>query len=264
MTTTTTSPDGSPRELAAVLVDVYRRCLSARADTARPKRDAEELARAILDGVRAHRRHGDGAADASCLALTLVGRAVAEATAGTPRDARFRRDVLEALLRDSDVVSRMVAEFGCEHPVLRHLAAKSASACVLYQLQVSGSVHPEWRGTCERALLSLPAGPELDSCLWSLTSVLQKLLRDHRQELVGTLVTVFDASVGVAARRFLSADRSARGAGGAADTFCLLLDLLEILAASGPAPSGGARSPHLTHVHAAALLAAVNRVSQQD
>lgn len=110
MTTTTTSADGSPREPTAVLVDVYRLCLSARADTARPKRDADELARAILDGVRAHRRHGDGAADATCLALTLVGRTVAAATVGTPRDARFRRHVLEALLRDSDVVSRMVSE----------------------------------------------------------------------------------------------------------------------------------------------------------
>lgn len=64
-------------------------------------------------------------------------------------------------------------------------------------------------------------------------------------------MTVFHASISAAARRFLSSDRSA---GGVADTFCLLLDLLEFLAASG-----GAGCPPLTHVHAAALLAAVNR-----
>ncbi|XP_077376577.1 protein Lines homolog 1 isoform X2 [Festucalex cinctus] len=244
------SPCGSPPQLAAVLAQLYE-LFSVNADaTRRPTQDVEELARAILGGVHAHRGHRqDGAAaDVSCLALTLICRMVA---AVTSHGAHFYRDVLEVLLRDLDVVSHMVADFGCEDQLVRHMAAKSASACVLYQLQVSGEVNGAWRGTCERALLHFPAGPQLDARLWSLTCVLRKLVRDERQEAVRTLVETFAASADAAAARFL---RAGRGHEGVADTFCLLLDLLEVLAASG-----AASGPRLTSVHAAALLAAVGR-----
>ncbi|XP_037103726.1 protein Lines homolog 1-like [Syngnathus acus] len=247
------SPGAAPRRLVAVLAEAYECLVNARAT--KPKQDAEQVARAIIDGVHAHSRYGAAAQDATCLALTLIGRIVATVTAPTSHLARFYQDTLEVLLRDLDVVSQMVATFACEErdQVVRHLAAKSASACVLYQLQVSGVLHPSWHGTCERALLSLPAGPQLDACLWSLTHVLQELLRTKRPEPVRTLIAAFDVSVCTAASRFLSADQSAGGASGLADTFCHLLDLLEFLTASG----GG--SPRLTYVHAAALVAAVSR-----
>ncbi|XP_077418907.1 protein Lines homolog 1 isoform X2 [Vanacampus margaritifer] len=253
------SPCGSLPGLAAVLAELYK--CSVNANATRPTQDVEELARAILCGVHAHRRHGKDAADVSCLALTLISKMVA---AVTSHAAHCCHDVLEVLLQDLDVVSQMVGNFSCEDHVIRHMAAKSASACVVYQLQESGVVNPAWRGTCERALLSLPAGPRLDACLWSLTCVLQKLLRDNRQELVRTLVTAFDASVSAAAARFLPAGHAVANAvandDAIADTFCLLLDLLEVLlAASAAVASSGARSPNLTSVHAAALMADVSR-----
>ncbi|XP_061669410.1 protein Lines homolog 1 isoform X2 [Syngnathoides biaculeatus] len=241
--------------MAAALVEVYECC----ADDARPSQTAEEAARAIVGAVRAYGTagsHGNDA-DAACLALTLIGRMAARATDAA---AQFYRDALEVLLRDWDVVSEMAAKFGCEDEIVRHLAAKSTSACVLYRLQVSGAVCPAWRRTCLRALLGSPAGPELDAVLWSLTGVLRKLLQDNRQELVTMLLLAFDTSVSALASRFLPADRSRFDIGGGApDTSRLLMDLLELLTASGSAASAGVRSLKLTYVHAAALMDAVSR-----
>ncbi|XP_061613686.1 protein Lines homolog 1 isoform X1 [Phyllopteryx taeniolatus] len=242
--------------LMDVLCEVYECSVNA----TRPSRTPAEVARAIVSGVRAHETAGPhgNETDASCLALTLIGRMVARATAPAAhgRVAGFYRDAVEVLLQDLDVVSQMVAKFGCEEQMVSHLAAKSASACVLYRLQVSGVVSPAWHQTCQRALLSSPAGPELDSVLWSLTRVLQKLLQDNRQEPVRMLLMAFDTSVSASTSRFLPADRSPLGA---PDTSCLLLDLLELLTASGSAAPAGTRGPKLTYIHAAALIAAVSR-----
>ncbi|XP_077569206.1 protein Lines homolog 1 [Stigmatopora nigra] len=202
-----------------------------------PNRHAEEVARVVVAGVRAERE-----TEVCCLALTLIGRTLA---AGS-RLHRFHRDVAEHLLRDSDVV---VARFGSEEQIIRHLAAKSASSCVLYQLRQSGTLQPAWRRMCQQVLATSPAGPRLDACLWSLSRVLRQLLRDDSKELVRVLVTAFDASANAAAARFLG------DAHADCDTLCLLFDLLELLAAAS-APCR-AESPESAYARAGALLGAV-------
>nr|XP_057944668.1 protein Lines homolog 1 isoform X1 [Doryrhamphus excisus] len=130
-----------------------------------------------------------------------------------------------------------------------------------YQFDVTsfqGVVSPAWRQACERAFLSSAARPTLDACVWSLSYVLKMLLKDNRQDVVKVVLMAFDASISALVSRFLPADVWQHSD---VDTFCLLLDLLELLTASSET-CACASSQKLTHVHAATLMAVVSRSPQ--
>ncbi|XP_077477674.1 protein Lines homolog 1 [Stigmatopora argus] len=229
--------DGNPSSVSPVVVlaELYEYSVIG---TPPNRRHAEEVARVLVGGVLAERE-----TEVCCLALTLIGRTLAGS-----RLHRFHRDVAEHLLRHSDV---LVARFGSEEQMISHLAAKSASSCVLYQLRQSGTLQPAWRRMCQQVLATSPAGPRLDACLWSLSRVLRRLLRDDSKELVQVLVTAFDASAKAAAARFLGDAH----ADADCDTLCLLFDLLELLATASTPDDG--EGPESAYVRAGALLGAV-------
>ncbi|XP_054626647.1 protein Lines homolog 1 isoform X3 [Dunckerocampus dactyliophorus] len=234
------------------LTEAYKSTLNATL----PRHSAEELACVILRGVRAREEddhHGNGM-ELSCVSLTVIGRTISMATAHKPEVASFNQLALKVLFDDMDAMSLLVANFGCEEQFISHLAAKSAASWVLYQLRMSGSVSPAWRQTCERAFLSSPAGPTLDACLWSLSCVFKRLLKDNCQELVKVVLMAFDASVSALASRFLPVDAWQHSD---VNTFCLLLDLLELLSASSETCTY-VSSQKLTHVHAATLMAVIS------
>nr|XP_057944669.1 protein Lines homolog 1 isoform X2 [Doryrhamphus excisus] len=227
-----------------------------------PGHSAEELARVIFRGVRAQEeddRHGNDT-ELSCIGLTVIGRtiSIAMSTALQPDMASFYQLALQVLFEDMDAMSLLVANFGCKDKFISHLAAKSAASWVLYHLRMSGVVSPAWRQACERAFLSSAARPTLDACVWSLSYVLKMLLKDNRQDVVKVVLMAFDASISALVSRFLPADVWQHSD---VDTFCLLLDLLELLTASSET-CACASSQKLTHVHAATLMAVVSRSPQ--
>ncbi|XP_061731606.1 protein Lines homolog 1 isoform X2 [Nerophis ophidion] len=189
-----------------------------------PRHGAVNLAGLIVRGVRAQEEHdgGGNVVELTCISLTVLGRVVTMTTAPTPEVASFYRLALKVLFEDMDAMSLL------------------------------GSVSLTWQQTCEQAFLSSPAGPKLDTCLWSLNFVLKRLLKDNSGELVRAVLTAFDASVSTLASRLLPV-----GAASDVDTLCQLLELLELLTASseGRAYAG---CQMLVHTHAAALMAAVS------
>ncbi|XP_061878414.1 protein Lines homolog 1 isoform X1 [Entelurus aequoreus] len=237
-------------ELQDNLSEVYNCTFHA----TRPRHGAVDLAGLIVRGVRVQEEHdgGGNVVELTCIGLTVLGRVVTMTTAPTPEVAAFYQLAVKVLFEDMDAMSLLVANFACKDQLIRHMAGKSASSSVLYQLRMSGSVSPAWQQTCEQAFLSSPAGPNLDTCLWSLNCVLKRLLKDNCGELVRVVLMAFDASVSTLASRLLPV-----GAASDVDTLCQLLELLELLTASseGRAYAG---CQTLVLAHGAALMAAVS------
>ncbi|XP_061820602.2 protein Lines homolog 1 [Nerophis lumbriciformis] len=245
---------GSVCRTASELQDNLSEVYDCTFHATRPRHGAVDLAGLIVRGVRAQEEHdgGDNVVELTCIGLTVLGRVVTMTTAPTPEVAAFYQLAVKVLFEDMDAMSLLVANFACKDQLIRHMAGKSASSSVLYQLRMSGSVSPVWQQTCEQAFLSSPAGPNLDTCLWSLNCVLKRLLKDNCAELVRVVLMAFDASVSTLASRLLPV-----GAASDVDTLCQLLELLELLTASseGRAYTG---CQTLVHAHAAALMVAVS------
>ncbi|XP_037549247.1 protein Lines homolog 1 [Nematolebias whitei] len=145
-------------------------------------------------------------------------------------------EILRVLLEDLDLMSQLVQLLQAEDQLISHLAAKTVSLCVLYRFRKSGEVCPIWQETCVQAFCSSCPVAELDACLWSLTEVLKKLLKGSNPAIVGRLVSSFDLSLRTLCSKLLP-EASSCWVGFTfrrswETTFCLLLDLLEVLTAS--------------------------------
>uniref|UniRef100_A0A665T8Y2 Protein Lines N-terminal domain-containing protein n=1 Tax=Echeneis naucrates TaxID=173247 RepID=A0A665T8Y2_ECHNA len=160
----------------------------------------------------------------------------------------------------------LVHHFNHEEQVVCHLAAKTVSTNVVYHLHKCGAVSPIWQQKCVEAFNSSVSGPELDSCLWSLTDVLKQLLKEAHQEILQRLLAAFDSSLCTLCSNFLPEQRkeAAQGLVGFTQgrprgtTFCLFLDLLEALTASTLMCDTGLKSQRLTYLHSSALLTTVS------
>uniref|UniRef100_A0A3Q1IBR8 Lines homolog 1 n=1 Tax=Anabas testudineus TaxID=64144 RepID=A0A3Q1IBR8_ANATE len=116
-------------------------------------------------------------------------------------------------------------------------------------------------------------GLELDACLWSLTEVFKRLLKGAHQgksKILGKLVAAFDLSLCALCSKFLSERKTLTQS--LVDftsgqhwrtTFCLLLDLLEVLTASSLMSGAGIclKSQRITHLYSSALLSTVSGTS---
>ncbi|XP_062246646.1 protein Lines homolog 1 isoform X2 [Platichthys flesus] len=217
------------------------------------------------------RVHGNSV-DVTCIRLSLVEMMTCLASPRQPEPAakltQYCVDTLTLLLQDMDLMTQLVHHFQSEDQIVSHLAAKCASTCVVYQLLKSGTVSPVWQQKCAQAFLSSPPAAELNTCLWSLTDVLKRLLKAAHQEILGKLVALFDSSLSALFSKFLHEDQqllmdstSSRPWG---TTFCLLLDLLEALTASSyiSGAEGVLENQRLAHIHSSALLTVISCSSE--
>ncbi|XP_071346103.1 protein Lines homolog 1 [Trachinotus anak] len=250
------------------LTDVYRCFLMGSC----PRQSAADLAGVIFSGLcglePGESREGapaacchEGGVELSCISLTLVERMSLVGQRRPPEVSLYCGDILRLLFEDMDLMSQLVHQFQSEEQIISHLAAKSASSCVVYHLLKSGTVSPVWQQKCLQAFHCSPPGPELDACLWSLTDVLKRLLKAVHQEILRKLLEAFDSGLCALCSKFLPEERkevrdftSSRHWG---TTLCLLLDLLEALTASRSMCDAALRSQRLTHIHSSALLTAV-------
>ncbi|TNN75309.1 Protein Lines 1 [Liparis tanakae] len=269
--------EASSREPLDSLADVYR-CFQRGSC---PGQSAADAARLISSGVCGLVPGEDGArspsarsVELSCLALSLVERITSSLASGSlsPAAASYYVEVLEVLFQDMGLMSHLMDHFQAEDQIISHLAAKTVSTCVCYQLQQSDTISPVWQQKCEQAFYSSALGPELDSCLWSLTEILKRLLKGaHQADDFGKLLAALDSSLSALCSTFLPGERtegtrsvdlsSCRRWGTAS---CLLLDLLEVLTASSVIRGGVAclESQRITHVRSSALLATVSGSAQ--
>uniref|UniRef100_A0A8C4EHG0 Lines homolog 1 n=1 Tax=Dicentrarchus labrax TaxID=13489 RepID=A0A8C4EHG0_DICLA len=246
----------------------------------------------------------------SCVSVSLLERISSSLADQSPADqspavqslppavALYCAEVLRVLFQDMGLMSQLVSapfkrkvllidfvqcstskaptvpqvhQFQAEDQIISHLAAKSVSAWVFYQLLKSGAISPVWEQKCVQAFHSSPPGTELDACLWSLTEVLKRLLKGHPDCIIGKLLAAFDSSL-TALCRFLPEEGEemaqclvdftrSRHSG---TTFCLLLDLLEVLTASSLICGAGVclKSQRMTHIHSSALLTVISSSSE--
>ncbi|XP_028441433.1 protein Lines homolog 1 isoform X2 [Perca flavescens] len=214
-------------------------------------------------------------AELSYISVTLVEKITSNLTSRSlsPAVTLYCVEMLTVLFQDMDLMSLLMQHFQAEDQIISHLAAKTVSTWVLYQLHKSGTVSPVWQKKCVQAFyISLP-GPELDKCLWSLTEVLKRLLKGAHREILGKLLSAFDSSLSTLCSKFLPKERdkttqclvdlpSSSGRWGT--TFCLLLDLLELLTACSVTCGAGIclESPRMTYVHSSALLMTISCSSE--
>ncbi|KAM9366655.1 protein Lines homolog 1 [Symphorus nematophorus] len=268
----------SIRERFDRLTDVYR-CLQTGSC---PRQSAAEVAGLIFSGVcggfpgEDRDYCHDNSVQLIYISVTLVEKITSSLKSQhslPPAVSSYCLDILRVLFQDMDLMSQLVHQFQAEDQITSHLAAKSVSTCVFYHLLQSGTVSPVWEQRCVQVFDSSALGPELDACLWSLTEVLKRLLKGAHQELVGKLLAVFDSSLSALSSKFLPEERteaaqclmdlrsSSRDWG---TTFCLLLDLLEVLTASSVMSGAGVclKSQRLVYTRSSALLTAVSCSSQ--
>ncbi|XP_032367738.1 protein Lines homolog 1 isoform X1 [Etheostoma spectabile] len=214
-------------------------------------------------------------AELSCISLTLVEKMTFNLASRSlsPAVSSYCVRMLTVLFQDMDLMSLLVQQFQAEDQIVSHLAAKTVSTCVIYQLHTSGAVSPVWQQKCVQAFYISVPGPELDTCLWSLTEVLKRLLKGAHQEILWKLLAAFDSSLSALCSKFLSEERdktmqclvdlpSTSGRWGT--TFCLLLDLLELLTACSVICGAGVclESPRMTYIHSSALLRIISSSSE--
>ncbi|KAM6950167.1 protein Lines homolog 1 [Lycodopsis pacificus] len=268
------------RERVDCLTDAYRCFLTGSC----PSQRAVDVAGLILSGVcglvpedgarSLSELCHDSSVELTCLSLTLVERITSRLTSRSlsPAVTLYCVEILVVLFQDLDLMSHLIHQFQTEDQIISHLAAKTVSTCVFYQLHQSGTISPVWQQKCVQVFYSSPSGPELDACLWSLTEVLKRLLKGAHQDILGKLLAALDSSLCALCSKFLPDGRkeetqclvdvtSSRRWG---TTWCLLLDLLEVLTASTLTCGAGVclKSQRMTHTHSSALLTAVSCSSQ--
>ncbi|XP_026148770.1 protein Lines homolog 1 isoform X2 [Mastacembelus armatus] len=216
----------------------------------------------------------ESSVELTCISVTLVEKMSCSLTSQShPPEVRlYYEETLRMLFQDMDLMSQLVHRFQSEDQIISHLAAKSVSVCIWNHLTTSGTVSPVWQQTCVQAFYSSAPGTELDACLWSLTAVLKRLLKGAHQEILGKLLAAFDFSLSALCSKFLPEDRKQVTQSGMdftnsrqwGTTFCLLLDLLEVLTASSLMCGAGVclKSQRITHIHSAALLKTISCSSE--
>ncbi|XP_041841687.1 protein Lines homolog 1 [Melanotaenia boesemani] len=205
---------------------------------------------------------GGNREELTCLSLTVVRRM----TSGV-LSRRLSADVepgwvevLRGLFQDMDLMSQLVQLFEAEDQLISHLAARTASLTVFYLLRESGVLSPAWQKKCVQTFHSSAPGPELDSCLWSLTELLKKLLRGTDPVILGNVVAVFVCSLGVLCSKLLPEDgEQTPSSVPRGTTLYLLMDLLEVLTAAGSVCGSGLA---IIPTHSSALLRTIGCSSQ--
>uniref|UniRef100_A0A671V6W5 Lines homolog 1 n=1 Tax=Sparus aurata TaxID=8175 RepID=A0A671V6W5_SPAAU len=263
------------RPTSTCLTDVYRCFQTGSCPSHSAAEAADEIFSMILPGgdgrcAPAGYCHGNRS-ELTYISLTLVEKIISSLTSRSlpPLVALYCADI------ERKPSTPQVCQFHAEDQIISHLAAKSVSAWVFYHLLKSGTVSPVWEQMCVQTFHNSAPGPELDACLWSLTEVLKRLLKGAHQgktKILWKLLAVLDSSLSVLCSEFIREESReaaqcwmelthSRLSG---TTFCLLLDLLEVLTASSSirGADGCLKSQRLTHIHSSALLTTISGSSQ--
>uniref|UniRef100_A0A3P8RJL7 Lines homolog 1 n=1 Tax=Amphiprion percula TaxID=161767 RepID=A0A3P8RJL7_AMPPE len=254
------------------LTDAYRCFLSG----SRPDRSAADVAAVMFGGLRGLvpvqlREELCSEAEMICISVTLLEKITSSLTAQSLpiQLTLYSEEVLRVLFGDMNLMEQLVHHFQAEDQIISHLAAKCASACVFFHLQKCGMVCPCWQKKCTQAFHSSSPGTELDACLWSVTEVLRKTLKESQQGILGKLLDTFDCSLCALCSKLLPEKNEecldsfthSRHWG---TTMCLLLDLLEVLSTSSL--TRGTRvclkSQRITYIRSAALLTMISCSSE--
>ncbi|XP_055769599.1 protein Lines homolog 1 isoform X2 [Salvelinus fontinalis] len=279
-----------------VLNDAYRSLLSR---TSPSKMSSHELASSMFTCVSeltldasdgSHSQHQDQSRDPptsskyspnpngtelACLVLTLVEKISSKLTSQqlSQETSLYFKDVSTVLFQYMDFMSKLVHLACCKDRLLSHLAAKSVSSYVIFELRCFNTVNQIWEWKCLQVLQNRCSGNELDACTWSLTTVLKAVLKETSEYKPGTLeklLATFDTALTAAYSQLVPVESLGHGNSASypssntadwATTLTNLLALLEVLTAARFKLSTSSvcfTSSRLSLVQASALLRIVH------
>ncbi|XP_068171837.1 protein Lines homolog 1 isoform X1 [Antennarius striatus] len=233
-----------------------------------PSRRSAQVVNVILSGVcvlqgkdrPCSARHCDGT-ELTYVSLTLVEKITSTLASQNLSAAveLYFMEIQRILFEDMDLMSHLVHQFQSDDEIIAHLAAKSVSTFVVYHLSTSGAVNPLWERKCAQAFYSSHPGTDLEACLWSLTEVLKRLIKGSHQGILGNLLASFDCSLKVLFSKFLPEEgketlQCCTSSTYLGSTYCLFLDLLEVLTASSVIYGADVNMKNSTHIYLHGLL----------
>uniref|UniRef100_A0A674A729 Lines homolog 1 n=1 Tax=Salmo trutta TaxID=8032 RepID=A0A674A729_SALTR len=182
----------------------------------------------------------------ACLVLTLVEKISSKLTSQqlSQETSLCFKDVSTVLFQYMDFMSKLVHLACCKDRLLSHLAAKSVSSYVIFELRCFNTVNQIWEWKCLQVLQNPCSGNELDACTWSLTTVLKAVLKETSQYKPGTLeklLATFDIALTAVYSQLVPVESLGHGNSASypssntadwATTLTNLLDLLEVLTAA--------------------------------
>ncbi|NXC44034.1 LINES protein, partial [Penelope pileata] len=123
------------------------------------------------------------------LQLTLVKMLVAKAES---QEIEFNTrqkycEILITLLKETKVDSKLVCLLNSSDRLLSHMASKSLASLVCFQLKKENVINVTWLTFSLKTLLEFPMHTQVVECLWTLTAIIQDILKDKMLPKPGAL-----------------------------------------------------------------------------
>ncbi|NWW95924.1 LINES protein, partial [Rhynochetos jubatus] len=123
------------------------------------------------------------------LQLTLIRMMVAKAKSQeTEFNTRQKYcEIFLLLLKEAKIDSKLICLLGSSDQLLSHMASKSLASLVYFQLKEENTLNGTWLTFSLKTLLGFPVDTRVAVCLWTLTAVMQNILKDEVLPKAGIL-----------------------------------------------------------------------------
>ncbi|XP_035273712.1 protein Lines homolog 1 isoform X2 [Anguilla anguilla] len=124
-------------------------------------------------------KHEEKQKETLCFALSILERMSSKLLSPNPTVdcSVYYKDILRTSLEDMNLMSKLVSLFSIQDALLSHLAVKCVSSVVLFQLLESNTFNSIWQQKCFQTFQRGCPCNEMDSCLWSLTTVVKGMMK---------------------------------------------------------------------------------------
>ncbi|NXY21309.1 LINES protein, partial [Atrichornis clamosus] len=96
-------------------------------------------------------------------------------------------EIFVLLLKEAKIDSKLICLLGCYDRLLSHMASQSLASLVYFQLKEEDALNVTWLSFSLNALLGFPGNSRVADCLWTLTTILNLVLRDAVLPKAGVL-----------------------------------------------------------------------------
>ncbi|XP_021262657.1 protein Lines homolog 1 isoform X2 [Numida meleagris] len=123
------------------------------------------------------------------LQLTLIKMLVAKAESQEIEFSARQKygEILLLLLKETKIDSELVYLLSSYDRLLSHTASKSLASLVYFQLKEENAVNVTWLTFSLKSLLEFPMHTQVAECLWTLTAVIQDVMKDKVLPKAGIL-----------------------------------------------------------------------------
>lgn len=146
------------------------------------------------------------------------------------------REIIQILLKSSDLDSKLTGMFQNSDKLLSHMAAKCLALLLYFQLKEKITLSNSWVAFCHKNLSEYSESDKIVYCLWTLAVVIKEIFKDTRSqktEILKQFLTPFDSIFEVFYDSLFSQRfENCRDTPKIVNTLICFLELLELLIAS--------------------------------